>query len=147
MLIRHVARGGNLIMNVGPTARGYFDHRAMARLDAFARWMDRNARSIYGCTMAPDEFKEADGTRYTWNPRTKRLYVHILDWPFQRLHLPGLAGKVAYAQFLHDGSELSWFENGHATWNSEDLPAGTLTLRLPVVQPDIVVPTVELFLK
>ncbi len=147
MLIRHVARGGNLIMNVGPTARGYFDHRAMARLEAYARWMDRNSKSIYGCTMAPAEFPEADGTRYTWNPKTKRLYVHILDWPFQRLHLPNLAGKVAYAQFLHDGSELSWFENGHATWNSEDLPAGTLTLRLPVVQPDIVVPTVELFLK
>ena len=147
MLIRHVARGGNLIMNVGPTARGYFDHRAMARLDAFAKWMDRNSRSIYGCTMAPEAFKEADGTRYTWNPKTKRLYVHVLDWPFQRLHLPGLAGKVAYAQFLHDGSELSWFENGHANWNGEDLPDGTLTLRLPVVQPDVVVPTVELFLK
>ena len=61
-----------------------------------------------------------------------------MDGPQRALHLR-----------LHDGagSELSWFENGHATWNSEDLPAGTLTLRLPVVQPDIVVPTVELFLK
>ena len=134
-------------MNVGPTARGYFDRRAMSRLEAFAKWMDRNSRSIYGCTMAPDEFPEANGVRYTWNPKTKRLYVHILDWPFQRLHLPNLAGKVAYAQFLHDGSELQWFENGQASWNSEDLPAGTLTLKLPVVQPDVIVPTVELFLK
>ena len=97
--------------------------------------------------MAPAEFPEANGVRYTWNPKTRRLYVHVLDWPFQRLHLPGLAGRVAYAQFLHDGSELKWFENGRASWNNEDLPAGTLTLQLPVVQPDVIVPTVELFLK
>jgi alpha-L-fucosidase len=147
MLIRHVSRGGNLIMNVGPTARGYFDDRAMARLEAFAKWMGRNARSIYGCTMAPEEFPEANGTRYTWNPKTRRLYVHIFDWPFQRLHLAGLAGKVAYAQFLHDGSEIGYAENGKISWNNEDLPEGTLTLLLPVVQPDILVPTVELFLQ
>ena len=147
MLIRHVSRGGNLLMNVGPTARGYFDHRAMERLGAFARWMGRNERSIRGCTMAPTEFPEANGTRYTYNPKTNRLYVHILDWPFVRLHLPGLAGRVAYAQFLHDGSEVGYFENGGTVWNREDLPDGTLTLQLPVLQPDILVPTVELFLK
>ena len=147
MLIRHVSRGGNLIMNVGPTARGTFDHRALARLRSFAAWMEVNQRSIHGCTMAPAEFPEANGTRYTWNPKTRRLYVHILDWPFQRLHLAGLAGKVAYAQFLHDGSELGFAENGKISWNNEDLPEGTLTLLLPVVQPDILVPTVELFLK
>ncbi len=148
MLIRHVARGGNLIMNVGPTARGYFDRRAMDRLGAYAAWMGRNSRSIYGCTMAPAEFPEANGTRYTWNPKTRRLYVHILDWPFERLYLPNLSGKVAYAQFLHDASEVGVSDTMNGVWNSDStMPAGTLTLRLPVVQPDILVPTVELFLK
>ena len=39
MLINHVSRGGNLIMNVGPTSRGYFDGRAMERLEGNAKWM------------------------------------------------------------------------------------------------------------
>lgn len=147
MLIKHVARGGNLIMNVGPTARGYFDYRAIERLNDFARWMKYNSRSIYGCTMAPEEYVEANGTRYTWNPKTRRLYVHITDWPLARLNLPGLAGKIAYAQFLHDGSEINFVENAKKAWNNEDLPEGTVTLRLPIKHPQVAIPVVELIMK
>lgn len=147
MLIKHVARGGNLIMNVGPTSRGYFDYRAVERLNDFARWMKYNSRSIYGCTMAPEEFVEPNGTRFTWNPKTKRLYVHITDWPLARLHLPGLAGKISFAQFLHDGTEISYIENAKKSWNNEDLPEGTLTLLLPIKHPNVAIPVVELVIK
>lgn len=55
MLINTVALGGNLLMNVGPTSRGYFDYRAEEALKVYADWMKYNSRSIYGCTMAePD---------------------------------------------------------------------------------------------
>jgi alpha-L-fucosidase len=47
-LIKTVAYGGNLLMNVGPTSRGVFDQRANLALDAFADWMKYNSRSIYG---------------------------------------------------------------------------------------------------
>ena len=52
MLINTVSNGGNLIMNVGPTARGYLDHRAEEALAVYADWMKYNSRSIYGCTKA-----------------------------------------------------------------------------------------------
>ena len=39
MLVNHVSRGGNLLMNVGPTSRGYIDARAMERLAGYAEWM------------------------------------------------------------------------------------------------------------
>ena len=49
VLLQCVCNGGNLIMNVGPTGRGCFDHRADAALQTYADWMKYNARSIYGC--------------------------------------------------------------------------------------------------
>ena len=150
MLINHVARNGNLLMNVGPTSRGYLDHRAMERLQGFARWMKYCSRSIYGCGMAPAEFPEPRDSRYTYNPETNRLYLHLMNWPFKSINLKNLAGKVAYAQFLHDGSEVLIQEcdpkalHDHLTIS---VPDGGITLMLPVVKPDITVPVIELILK
>ena len=56
MLVNTVSCGGNLLMNVGPTARGYLDYRAEEALQVYADWMKYNGRSIYGCTMAEPEF-------------------------------------------------------------------------------------------
>ena len=52
LLINTVSRGGNLIMNVGPTGRGNFDQRAVNALAAYEKWMKYNSASIYGCTEA-----------------------------------------------------------------------------------------------
>ena len=56
LLIESVSKGGNLLLNVGPTARGTFDSRAQDRLESMGEWMKFNSRSIYGCTEAPAEF-------------------------------------------------------------------------------------------
>ncbi|MBQ9337683.1 MAG: alpha-L-fucosidase [Lentisphaeria bacterium] len=150
MLINHVARGGNLLMNVGPTSRGYLDHRALERLEGFGRWMKYCSRSIYGCGIAPTEFPEPRDSRYTYDPVNRRLYLHLMNWPFRYINLKHLAGKVAYAQLLHDGSEIQFKEparnlpHNHLAVRSD---SDTLTLILPVVKPEITVPVVELFLK
>lgn len=93
MLIETVSKGGNLLLNVGPTARGAFDDRANDRLDGLAQWMKYNNRSIYGCTQAPGEFETPKNCFMTYNPTTKRLYIHVLEWPFKSLHLPGFKDK------------------------------------------------------
>jgi len=148
MLIKTVSLGGNLLMNVGPTARGYFDDRAEAALKVYADWMKYHARAIYGCTMAEPEFAAPNGCCLTQSEDGKRLYVHLFQYPFAFLELPGFAGKVEYAQFLHDGSELKMRERsvGHFSegrTESEDL----LVIELPVVKPRSLVPVIELFLK
>lgn len=132
MLVNTVSIGGNLLLNVGPTARGYFDKRAENALDAIGEWMKYNARSIYNCTMA--EFKAPTDVRYTRSDTC--LYAHLFAYPFRQQRLPGLAGKVEYVQFLHDASELLWKEDG------EDI-----LITLPAVKPDQIVPVVEIFLK
>ena len=150
MLINTVSIGGNLLMNVGPTARGYFDSRACKALDAYADWMRTNARSIYGCTMAEPGLVAPSDVRYTQSEDGKRLYVHLFAYPFRHLFLPGLAGKVEYAQFLHDGSELLFSDGklGRLAGDNVGLdPENKLIVTLPDVKPDILVPTIELFLK
>jgi alpha-L-fucosidase len=147
MLIDTVSKGGNLLMNVGPTARGVFDDRAIAALKVYGNWMKWNARSIYDCSQA--QFSAPTDVRYTQNYEKNRLYVHLLNYPFKHLHLPGLAGKVEYAQFLHDASEIRFRETGafeHAALESAT-PEGALTLSLPVLKPNVEVPVIELFLR
>lgn len=132
ILVNTVSCGGNLLMNVGPTARGYFDDRAVNALDAIGSWMKYNSRSIYGCTQS--EFKAPADVRYT--QKEGRLYVHIYAYPYRHLRLPGLADKVDYAQFLHDNSEIFFEEKD-----------GDIVLELPYVKPNQIVPVVELMLK
>lgn len=81
LLITSVSNGGNLLLNVGPTARGEFDYRASSALDSLSHWMHSNSKSIYGCTYAPAEFKVPANTKLTYNPVTKRLYVHLYEYP------------------------------------------------------------------
>ena len=148
MLVNTVSLGGNLLMNVGPTSRGYFDARAQAALKVYADWMKFNSRSIYGCTMAEPEFVAPADCRYTQSADGSRLYLHLFAYPFAHLQLKGLAGKVEYAQFLHDGSEIL-FTDGKMDHFGEGLPQNPddLTLYLPPVKPSTLLPGVELFLK
>lgn len=148
MLVNTVSIGGNLLMNVGPTSRGYLDARAENALKVYADWMKYNSRSIYGCTMAEPEFTAPADCRFTQSADGKRLYVHLFAYPFAHLQLPGLGGKVDYAQFLHDGSELKFTDGslqhfGDALPEQEDL----LVIYLPAIKPDTPVPVIELFLK
>ena len=148
MLINTVCIGGNLLMNVGPTSRGYFDERANAALDVYAKWMKFNSRSIYGCTMAEPEFVAPRGCRLTQSEDTKRLYVHLIEYPYRFLELSGFAGKVDYAQFLHDGSEIKIREGetGHFS-EGQTKDETKLVLSIPPVKPNVIVPVIELFLK
>jgi alpha-L-fucosidase len=134
MLIDTVSKGGNLLLNVGPTGRGTFDERALDRLRGIGRWMRLHSRAIYGCTEAP--FVAPPDSRMTYDPERGRLYVHCFAWPTRELRLDGLAGKVSYAQLLNDASELRTRDRD-----------GSLVIALPAREPDTDVPVIELFLK
>lgn len=147
LLIESVSKGGNLLLNVGPTGRGEFDPRASHALDKMGEWMHYNSRSIYGCTEAPSQFAAPDNTLLTYNPSTRRLYIHLLDYPLQNFKLPGYKGKIKYAQFLHDASELQiTAPYGHHRMD-DDAAEDDLNLNLPVVKPNIEIPVIELILE
>ena len=150
MLVNTVSIGGNLLMNVGPTSRGYLDSRAEAALKTYADWMRVNSRSIYGCTQAEPELLSLcpNGCKFTQSEDGNRLYIHLFEYPYQYLELNGFAGKVDYMQFLHDGSELLFEEKAISHFSEgrtqrDDL----LAVKLPVVEPNGIVPVIEVFLK
>lgn len=148
MLINNVSLGGNLLLNVGPTGRGEFDQRALHSLAEMGKWMRQHSRSIYGCTQAPEEFPVPQDCRYTYNPETNRLYLHVYAWPFKHLYLPGMQDKVAFARLLHDKSEIQniALEGVHVQTLEDDFK-DVLMLELPIKKPSVIVPVIELLLK
>ena len=146
MLIDTISKGGNLLMNVGPNGRGEFDQRSLDRLHGIGEWMRLHARSIYGATHS--EYQVPADCRYT--QKGNRLYLHIYSWPFRHVHLKGLAGKVKYAQLLHDASEVYFrvFDPEEVITSTETkIDSRSIVLDLPVQKPNVIVPVVELFLE
>ena len=137
MLIDAVSKGGNMLLNVGPNARGEWEPRAVDRLREIGAWMRLHGRSIHGC--GPSRFTPPPDTRYTQNG--DRLYLHLFAWPFRHVRLPGLAGKVDYAQLLNDASEVRFSNCAEA--DARD----AVTLELPVQAPSVEAPVIEIFLR
>lgn len=148
MLVTTVSCGGNFIMNVGPTPRGYLDYRTENSLKVFADWMKYNSRSIYGCTMAEPEFTAPEGCRLTQSEDGKRLYIHLCEYPFAHLGMRNLAGKIEYAQFLHDGSEITYTEGEIVTISNHiTVYDDMVDFIIPTPKPNCEIPVIEVFLK
>ena len=146
LLIESVSKGGNLLLNVGPTGRGTIDYRAVNALNSMGEWMEYNSRSIYGCTQAPESFVAPVNSLLTYNPQSNRLYIHLLDYPLQDLSLKGYKGRIKYAQFLHDASEVR-ITAPREHWNQPEISENDLNLRLPVNKPPDEIPVIELILE
>ncbi len=133
LLVEAVAKGGNLLFNIGPTPRGTLADHSTRLLAELAAWMDLHEPAIRGTGRAA--FVAPPTCRYT--QRGDRLYVHVFDWG-QHLWLPGLAGKVRHARTLHDGSELL-LRRPPLHPGSDD----ALVIQLPM-RPAVLIPVIEL---
>ena len=95
MLVDIASKGGNLLLNVGPTAEGLIPDSSVIRLEEIGNWMNRNGESVYGTTASPF-FK------LNWGRCTKKiengnttLYLHVFDWPKDELlRVPGMDAKI-----------------------------------------------------
>jgi alpha-L-fucosidase len=117
MLVDIASKGGNLLLNVGPTAEGIIPDSSVVRLEQIGSWMKMNGESIYGTSASPF-FK------LTWGRCTQRqengnttLYLHVFNWPKdQVLRIPGLKTKIQDVYLLTNPKQkFAWkFENGDA---------------------------------
>ena len=106
-LIQHLvdiaSKGGNYLLNVGPTATGEIPQASIDRLQDMGKWMRVNSASIYGTTASPF-------VRLKWGRATKKeygsatdLYLHVFDWPEDGiLRVDGLHNEVIDAYFMAD---------------------------------------------
>ncbi|SDQ32444.1 alpha-L-fucosidase [Pseudoxanthomonas sp. CF125] len=94
-LIDVASKGGNYLLNVGPTAEGLIPQPSVERLAEVGKWMKVNGESIYGTQASPFAEPVAWG-RVTSKPG--KLYLHVFDWPKDgRLALPaGIEYRRAY---------------------------------------------------
>ena len=100
-----VSKGGNYLLNIGPTAAGVIPQESVDRLETIGAWMRVNGESIYGTTASV--FPDLPWGRCTVKGNT--LYLHIFDWPADgRLIVPGLVSSPEQAYLLADhGKQLN----------------------------------------
>ena len=102
-LVDIASKGGNFLLNVGPTPEGLFPPTAVERLKEIGRWMKVNGESIYGTKASP--FKNLSWGRCTQKEIKggTRLFLQVFDWPDDgRLSVPGLLNDPANVYLLAD---------------------------------------------
>ncbi|MCX5643713.1 MAG: alpha-L-fucosidase [Phycisphaerae bacterium] len=115
-LVDIVSKGGNYLLNVGPTAEGLIPQPSQDNLRAVGRWLKVNGESIYG--TGPTPFGEELGTpdparkdkkgnpafnaKTDWRCTTKpgKLYIHLFQWPSGSFELPAIKEQVTKAYLL-----------------------------------------------
>lgn len=107
-LVECVSKGGNLLLNVGPDAKGNIPKESLDILHKIGEWMERNSESIYGCGYG--EIAKPDYGRITRNG--KKLYYHVMEPQIGYVPLTGIsAEQVDHIRLLADGSELQIIKN------------------------------------
>ncbi len=121
MLADIASKGGNLLLNVGPTAEGLIPDSSIVRLKQIGIWMQQNSESIYGTSASPFfklpwgrcTQKEVDGNNL--------LYLHVFNWPKDEiLRVPGLKSKISDVYLLSNPKQkFAWkYENDDVLINA-----------------------------
>jgi alpha-L-fucosidase len=113
-LVNVVSKGGNLLLNVGPDARGNIPEKSLDILAEVGKWMSLNGESIYGCGPAP--FSKPEWGRFTM--KNDVLYAHILGSNIGQYYMKDMKGKITNARLVADGREvfLGPFWLGERSW-------------------------------
>lgn len=142
VLIRNLldisSKGGNFLLNVGPTAEGEFPPESIEILAKIGQWMKVNGEAVYGTKASPWGL-------FPWGRCTKKetqagtiLYFSVFDWPSDgKLVIPGLYNKVISAKLLATGAKLK----------AKVSNQGVLTVSLPSAAPDIIASVVKVEVK
>ena len=125
LLAKAAARGGNLLMNIGPMGNGRFDPADLAILHGLGQWWEVNGESIRGTARTPLPVQ-------AWGESTRkgdRLYLHVFEWPRNgQLVLGGLKSKISRAWLLADPTR--------ADLKVDRLNPLDLHVRVPASAPD-----------
>jgi alpha-L-fucosidase len=153
-LVDIASKGGNYLLNVGPTAEGVIPQASQDNLRAVGRWLKVNGEAIYGAGPTPfggelglidnskqdksgnPAFVEATAWRATTKPG--RIYITFFQWPQSAFELPMGVGKVSKAYLLADPS--------HKTLKLTE-QEGRVSVALPPAAPDRTASVLALELK
>src|SRR5690606_15882193 len=109
MLVTCIARGGNLLLNVGPRADGSLPQPFMERVRFLGDWLRQNRKAVYGTQPADFDFPRSG----VMTRNDNRLYLMILYWPGSELSVQGFNEKVRSARLLASGRKVSFRQEPH----------------------------------
>ena len=111
-LIDIASKGGNYLLNVGPTAEGLIPQPSIERLAKVGGWMKVNGESIYETTASPFAEQLSFGRATT---RGSRVYLHVFEWPSDgNLVVPSWGKTVRTAYLLAGRKKLRFTANGES---------------------------------
>lgn len=129
-LIDIASKGGNYLLNVGPTADGIIPQPSVERLEQIGAWLKNNGDAIYGTKASPFAY-------LSWGRATtkgNKLYLHVFDYPKDGVIKLPLANAVNKAYLLSNT-----FSNIKST-----VKDGYTYLELPTTAPDKIATVVVL---
>ncbi len=125
ILVDCSSKGGNYLLNVGPTSEGLIPGPSVERLKAIGQWMKVNGESIYGTTASSIG-------RPKWGRSTTKgdtIYLHVFDWPKDgKLLVEKPAKPVKKAWLLADPEK---------TPLAMRVDGGSLVIDVPTHVPDV----------
>ncbi|MDI9403434.1 MAG: alpha-L-fucosidase, partial [Limnohabitans sp.] len=128
-----VSKGGNLLLNIGPDAKGRVPEQAAATLRGVGAWMKVHGEAIYGTTASPFQ-------RLAWGRATRKgntLYLFVFDWPSDgMLHVP-ITNAATRATLLGASQELTMARFVDLDELVITLPKSTVGETLPVVRLEL----------
>ncbi|WP_099204537.1 alpha-L-fucosidase [Scatolibacter rhodanostii] len=113
-LVECTSKGGNLLVNVGPSPKGELPRESIQILEDMGKWIYENGESIYGC--GESMMKKPDWGFYTQKGNT--LYAHVFDRGIGDLKIDGMEGKLKNGRRVCDWSEAALFR----PWNGHEYP-------------------------
>jgi alpha-L-fucosidase len=143
-LIDIASKGGNYLLNVGPTAEGLIPQPSVDRLAEVGRWMNANGDSIYGTTASPFKKLPFNG-RCTRKPG--KLYLHVFDWPPEGKILVPLTNPITRT-YLHSAPTnllpVSPADGGQYIALPADMPDKIATVVVAEItgEPEVITPPV-----
>jgi len=133
-LVDVAGKGGNFLLNVGPTPEGLIPEASVERLQGMGKWMAVNSESIYGTTASP--FGRPEWGRCT--AKANKRYLHVFQWPANgQLTAPLAGASVERAYLLADRKAKL----------SVATDTDRVTISLPEKAPDAIDSVVVLVLK
>jgi len=104
-LVDVASKGGNFLLDVGPTPEGTIQPEFVDRLRAMGKWLKVNGASIYGTTYGPLQDLPFGKTTAKGNT----IYLHVFDWPAKpQLEINGLKRQVTNVTVLATGKRLKF---------------------------------------
>ncbi len=123
-LIGVVSRGGNFLLNVGPTSDGRIPVIQQQRLLDVGEWMAVNGEAIYDA-QAWRESRDTDLTSVAFTVKGNNLYVICTEWPVNQVFVPGITS--------HDSLTVEMLGTDRSvTWSAEN---GGITVSPPALSP------------